>query len=254
MGSRISEKDALERDFALGVKRLTPYHGSREQHEYICPRCNKSWLTTPADVWSGKTGGHRSCEGHIQDFNIRLKNKGFQLLEDYVNWNHKTKIQCHCGNIFTSSIGNALNKTVKGCGCVLKNQAIENGKKRQKYKDYNDISGQYLYTVEKNAKARKIDFSVSIEYLYELYKEQNGKCALSGLKIFHKKKQMDTFATASLDRIDSSKGYIVGNVQWIHKTINQMKWNSSQEEFIEFCKAVAAHNQESTCQTNFQEA
>ena len=60
--------------------------------------------------------------------------------------------------------------------------------------------------------------------------------------------------TYSIDRIDSSKGYIVGNVQWIHKTINQMKWNSSQEEFIEFCKAVAAHNQEPTCQTNFQEA
>jgi hypothetical protein len=47
--------------------------------------------------------------------------------------------------------------------------------------------------------------------------------------------------TASVDRIDSSKGYIKGNVQWVHKTINKMKWGYSQGEFIEFCEAVVKH-------------
>lgn len=26
------------------------------------------------------------------------------------------------------------------------------------------------------------------------------------------------------DRIDPNKGYIIGNVQWVHKHINMMKW------------------------------
>ena len=47
--------------------------------------------------------------------------------------------------------------------------------------------------------------------------------------------------TASLDRIDSSKGYIQGNIQWVHKRINQMKWDSEENDFINWCKLVANH-------------
>jgi hypothetical protein len=45
-----------------------------------------------------------------------------------------------------------------------------------------------------------------------------------------------------LDRVDSSKGYIEGNVQWVHKTINLMKQSFNQKEFIHFCKLVANNN------------
>lgn len=42
----------------------------------------------------------------------------------------------------------------------------------------------------------------------------------------------------SLDRIDSSKGYIKGNVCFCQKKVNTMKNNASVEELIEFCKDV----------------
>ena len=48
--------------------------------------------------------------------------------------------------------------------------------------------------------------------------------------------------TASLDRIDSSKGYIEGNVQWVHKRVNLMKGNMSTENFIEWCNLVVKNN------------
>jgi hypothetical protein len=48
--------------------------------------------------------------------------------------------------------------------------------------------------------------------------------------------------TASLDRIDSSKGYIIGNVQWAHKMVNRMKNDMPQEEFIEFCRDIISTN------------
>ena len=44
--------------------------------------------------------------------------------------------------------------------------------------------------------------------------------------------------TASLDRIDSSKGYIKGNVQWVHKEFNKMKLDLLDKEFIDICKLV----------------
>jgi hypothetical protein len=47
-----------------------------------------------------------------------------------------------------------------------------------------------------------------------------------------------------LDRIDSSKGYIVGNVQWVHKHVNVMKNIFSQEMFIFICNQVSKNNDE----------
>ena len=47
-------------------------------------------------------------------------------------------------------------------------------------------------------------------------------------------------ATASLDRIDSSRGYVPENVQWVHKVINRMKGTLSDDEFKSWCRTVAA--------------
>jgi hypothetical protein len=47
--------------------------------------------------------------------------------------------------------------------------------------------------------------------------------------------------TASLDRKDSSKGYTKDNVQWIHKTINFMKGQMSDQEFVSWCKLVCTN-------------
>jgi hypothetical protein len=80
--------------------------------------------------------------------------------------------------------------------------------------------------------------SLTIEQAWELYQKQEGKCALSGLPIFFPATNKGEF-TASLDRIDSSKGYIEGNVQWVHKDINIMKNKFPQDYFIKICKLVA---------------
>ena len=103
------------------------------------------------------------------------------------------------------------------------------------------IHMNYWKSIEHRAKVtKKIDFEISIDYAYLIYLEQDGKCALTGLDICFRpvcgdKKEQ----TASLDRIDSSKGYIEGNVQWLHKKVNNMKWTLTNTEFIDFCKKVA---------------
>lgn len=50
--------------------------------------------------------------------------------------------------------------------------------------------------------------------------------------------QYKTYYTASLDRIDSSKGYIKGNVQVMSHKANAMKNSASQQELIKFAEWV----------------
>lgn len=96
------------------------------------------------------------------------------------------------------------------------------------------------------AKRRVLEFNINKEYAYKLFIEQNKKCKLSNLELQFAKNPKDYRAllqTASLDRIDSSKGYIEGNVQWIHKKVNLMKNILEEKEFIEICKLIARNNE-----------
>lgn len=90
-------------------------------------------------------------------------------------------------------------------------------------------------------KSRELEFSTTIEYLWNLFIIQNGKCVLSNQDI-QIVNSNNNCHTASLDRIDSSKGYIEGNVQWVHKDINKMKMNFDQDYFIKMCKLIANVN------------
>ena len=55
---------------------------------------------------------------------------------------------------------------------------------------------------------------------------------------------LDLDTTASVDRIDSSGGYVESNVQWVHKDVNKMKMDIPQNQFIEYCKIISSHNKE----------
>lgn len=90
------------------------------------------------------------------------------------------------------------------------------------------------------ADLRGIDWELGPEDIWEIYEKQNYVCALSGVDI-----GWDTVGqihTASIDRIDSSKGYTIENVQLVHKDVNFMKQAFSQEHFISLCKKVANNN------------
>ena len=45
--------------------------------------------------------------------------------------------------------------------------------------------------------------------------------------------------TASLDRIDSKKGYIKGNIRWVSRSINWMKNDITDEMVWELCKLIS---------------
>ena len=109
-----------------------------------------------------------------------------------------------------------------------------------RWQGFGEISKTKFSTIKDNAKLRKLKFNLTIEYLWELYLKQERKCALSGREIVFARcmATQPKLQTASLDRIDSSKGYVKGNVQWVHKDVNFMKQEYSQDYFLEICKDI----------------
>ena len=131
------------------------------------------------------------------------------------------------------------------CGC--QNGLNRIGPKNPKWKGYKNMP-QSILTKILSRKDKK-EITIDLKYIYELYEKQNHMCALSGIPIYINesqgiKRKIGQDTTASLDRIDSSKGYIPGNVQWVHKDINYMKMDLSQEKFINYCKSIAKHNKD----------
>lgn len=154
---------------------------------------------------------------------------------------------CDCGNIIQVNTRHLNRKKnyVRSCGC---NQ-IKRGKAHVQWKGVGDISGhwwsQHIGREFKSKKRSQLQITITMEYAWDLFLKQEGKCALSGLPlVVHSNTKVNT---ASLDRIDSSKGYIPGNVQWVHKVINMMKRTYDQELFIAMCKAVAKTNATGAC-------
>lgn len=86
---------------------------------------------------------------------------------------------------------------------------------------------------------RGLEMTITVEYLKELWDAQEGKCALSGVALDINDTSKPT--SASLDRIDSSIGYVVGNVRWTSVIANYAKNKWTDEDVIAFCKAVVQH-------------
>lgn len=159
--------------------------------------------------------------------------------EDY-----KAKCKCDCGNIVIKNCINLKYKQVFSCGCLSKNRLYNSGNRNKSFKGVGDIGSSLFNMIKHNSKTRNICFELNIEYLWELFQKQSGKCALSGLDIKFGRFRKKGETTASLDRIDSNKGYVEGNVQWVHKDINQIKSIYDEKYFIKICNLVHIHNHE----------
>jgi hypothetical protein len=98
-----------------------------------------------------------------------------------------------------------------------------------------DLFTPYKYTFN-TCKRRYKEFSITMEDLKDQWELQKGTCPYSKmlleLPVYNKKTHPSI--RASLDRIDSSKGYIKGNIQFVSTLINFMKSNLSHYETLDF--------------------
>ena len=87
---------------------------------------------------------------------------------------------------------------------------------------------------KKSAKNRRIEFNLSEE---EFFAEFSGFCKLTNWPI-----ALDYGnTTASCDRIDNNKGYINGNIHWVHVKVNMARGKRALAEFIDMCESITAN-------------
>lgn len=142
------------------------------------------------------------------------------------------KCRCVCGKESKVAGVHLRESRSTSCGC-LRDGRLSAGQ----------ISGSLYGSLRRGAKKRDIGFEVDIGFLWRLFQKQGARCALTGIKIgFAIKGGSRADRTASLDRIDSSRGYTRDNVQWVHRTINFMKQTLSDKEFVRWCNRVTKHN------------
>ncbi len=95
---------------------------------------------------------------------------------------------------------------------------------------------------KRHAQEKGRDFNLTLEYLKQLWDEQKGICPYTGWKLDNPRtsggKRIKSPTRASLDRKDSSKGYVVGNVQFVCFMANCAKNEFNENELINFCEAV----------------
>ena len=146
--------------------------------------------------------------------------------------------RCECGNIAICSRKNLLSGGSKSCGCSHR----RTGAAHPNWKGHGEIPYSYWYRLCYQAKTHQRKVDITIEDAWHQFEKQQGRCALTGLTISFGTRRLTRDCTASLDRIDSSKGYTIDNIQWLDKRIQRIKSDFPQTEFIEMCREVARHS------------
>lgn len=92
----------------------------------------------------------------------------------------------------------------------------------------------------RRARRRGLECDISLEYLKKIWDYQEGKCVYSQVQLIHPKLKgkNSPIYTASLDRKDSSLGYIEGNIQFVSIAMNLMKNSMSDFEVIELIRVL----------------
>lgn len=130
----------------------------------------------------------------------------------------------------------------QSCGCISRELLSISLRKSLNREGCGGIYATHWSSIKKNAKTRNLNFEISVKYAWKLFLSQDKKCALTGVELKFPTRCWSKDGTASLDRIDSTRGYVRGNIQWVHKEINMMKQQYSIEKFFDWCNRVVKHN------------
>lgn len=140
--------------------------------------------------------------------------------------------ECSCGHrdckkIIQTPHSSLLRKQVRSCGMA-----------RRMSQD--KISGTLFDAIKRGAVVRNLKFLITKEQIQKLFIKQERKCAISGVPLKFSSGCKTFDGTASLDRIDSKRGYTTDNIQWIHKDLNYMKQDFPEKDFFEWINII--HN------------
>jgi hypothetical protein len=126
--------------------------------------------------------------------------------------------QCVCGQTDPNQFYLSNRKTCKACHHV----------RQQEWRKVNKVHFRVL-SAKYRAGKKGLHFTISNEYVEALMRYQQYECWYS------KRSLIEDF---SIDRIDNTKGYIIGNIVLCHIQVNYMKNDMSHIEFLGFIRDI----------------
>lgn len=234
---KLTQTEAEQRISSLGLTLVSEFKGTQNGSRVdVKCKCGKIFNVS----WKHISSQHTKSCGCLQRKNLIGQRFGRLVVIQQIP--KKTKsynarwwlCKCDCGN-FTETITHSLtNGSTFTCGCS------RFGENSHQWKGYKCISGKFWSLLKHSAQRRHIKVEISKEYAYSVLEKQKFTCALTGVPIqIHVRNKSNS---ASIDRIDSTKGYVNNNIQWVHKRVNKMKMEYDQKEFIDWCKKVVEHS------------
>lgn len=128
------------------------------------------------------------------------------------------------------------------CSGIVNHKQLKSGSENAKYLIGVTKADKYTGLREhlRKAKYRTREFNITIDDLFVQWKNQDGVCPYTGVKLIHpiRIKDEGLIYMASLDRIDSSIGYMKGNIQFISAAANMAKNSMTHEQMVEFCLLI----------------
>lgn len=157
------------------------------------------------------------------------------VISEHVEPGCRVRCKCKCGKIISRRVHRLLSGKFLGCkSCLVENLSLN-------WKGIGKVPKMAFIKIKHRAQEKHKEFSVTLEYISELFDLQDGRCALTGQPLTFYVDGIPN-QTASLDRIDSDRGYVAGNVQWVHKDINFMKQSFTNKYFIKLCELVVTYD------------
>jgi hypothetical protein len=166
----------------------------------------------------------------------------------------KTKCKCTCGVIRLFNWGDIRRGKTKGCGCrrntpvlraLAKERAIQFQKEGILNRGYikKDAKCPFKYILRMLNRPNRKPCNLKIEDLKKAWEESGGICQYTKIKLILPIGSVNpnpaiSYKMASIDRIDSSKGYIKGNIQYVSRNINYAKGILTHQQMLDFINLI----------------
>ncbi len=172
--------------------------------------------------------------------------KEFVRIKGEANRNKKLGRRTYCSLKCTGSDNNAHLDEHKG---KWHNKFVRQVDEYSPFRYFLNIIKQHSKGNRASNRRRNMEIAITFQDLKNQWEKQKGICPYTGWKLKSPKslsprhQLSKTPDRASLDRIDSSKGYVLGNIQFVSLMAQYAKLDWSGKDLINFCEAVSSYNQ-----------
>ena len=231
-------KKNLEYICKCGHKRISKFYNIKRHKQFNCKNCtiNKYFIN-----------GDNNLHMHPKTFKkiIKVMESKFKKSLKYRNrFKSSEVLKCSLCKYdkkimyyFPANL-NKKNNSLRCRFCNNTNHTIRRANHTQEQVINKLLNGLKNSAKSREKKGRTCEFKLTSDDIYNLIEKQNNKCAYSNIEL---KWEYNHPHKASIDRINSDKGYTIDNVHLVSHISNQAKSDLTEKNFLEMIKQIYEH-------------